>query len=135
VGLAFRIFKSLRSGSMCKSWHLVAGLVITTLFSTVRAQYVQQGPKLVGSGALGNAGQIPLKPTQSVALSSDGNTAIVGGPFDNDFVGAAWVFTRSGGIWSPQGSKLIGTGAIGSAEQGASVALSADGNTAIVGGL
>src|SRR5262245_15599063 len=33
-----------------------------------------------------------------------------------------------------QGSKLIGTGAVGVARQGTSAALSADGNTAIVGG-
>ena len=33
------------------------------------------------------------------------------------------------------GSKLFGTGAVGPAEQGCSVALSADGNTAIVGGI
>jgi hypothetical protein len=60
--------------------------------------------------------------------------AIVGGYSDSSFAGAAWVFTRSSGVWSQQGSKLVGTGALGSAEQGYSVALSADGNTAIVGG-
>ena len=69
----------------------------------------------------------------SVALSDDGNTTIVGGPFDNSYVGAAWVFTRSGGARTQQGNKLVGTGA-GNARQGVSVALSADGNTAIVGG-
>ena len=70
----------------------------------------------------------------SVALSADGNTAIVGGPNDNTGAGAAWVFTRSGGVWTQQGDKLVGTGAVGSAAQGSSVALSADGHTAIVGG-
>ena len=46
-----------------------------------------------------------------------------------------WVYTRSGGVWAQQGSKLVGTGAAGPyQEQGASVALSADGSTAIVGG-
>ena len=94
------------------------------------AQFTQQGPKLVGSGAVGAADQ-----GLSVALSADGNTAIVGGLFDNGGTGAAWVFTRSGGVWSQQGAKLVGSGAVGSAEQGQSVALSADGNTAIVGGL
>ena len=49
----------------------------------------------------------------SVALSADGNTAIVGGPGDNSDIGAAWVFTRSGGVWTQQGSKLVGTGAVG----------------------
>ena len=93
------------------------------------AQFTQQGPKLVGSGASGNAQQ-----GTSVALSVDGNTAIVGGFADNSFAGAAWVFTRSGGVWTQQGNKLVGSGAAGNAQQGISVALSADGNTAIVGG-
>jgi hypothetical protein len=80
----------------------------------------------------------------SVALSADGSTAIVGGPGDNGAIGAAWVFTRSGSVWSQQGTKLSGAGAtgancaqpgvVGSAELGYAVALSADGNTAIVGG-
>ena len=95
------------------------------------AQFSQQGPKLVGTGAIGAAEQ-----GFSVALSADGDTAIVGGLADNDVngPGAAWVYTRNGGVWTQQGSKLLGTGAVGSARQGKSVALSADGNTAIVGG-
>ena len=91
--------------------------------------WIQQGNKLVGTGAVGTARQ-----GMSVALSGDGNTAIVGGWSDNNRIGAAWVFTRSNGIWMQQGQKLVGAGADGSAHQGTSVALSADGNTAIVGG-
>src|SRR5208283_5280710 len=91
--------------------------------------WTQQGNKLVGSGAVGDARQ-----GASVALSDDGNTAIVGGPFDNWNTGAAWVFTRSNGVWTQLNIKLIGGGAVGNARQGASVALSADGSTAIVGG-
>jgi hypothetical protein len=68
-------------------------------------------------------------------LSADGNTAIVAGWSDHDGTGAAWVFARSRGIWSQQGKKLVGSGAVGGARQGTSVALSADGNVAIVGGL
>jgi hypothetical protein len=68
----------------------------------------------------------------SVALSADGNTAIVGGPGDDSVshdggIGAAWVFTRSGGVWTQQGNKLAGTDAVGMAEQGISVSLSGDG--------
>jgi hypothetical protein len=70
-----------------------------------------------------------------VALSGDGNTALVGGLQDNGGVGAVWVFTRSGTTWTQQGSKLVGTGAVGNAEQGISVALSGDGNTALIGGF
>jgi hypothetical protein len=89
----------------------------------------QQGAKLVGTGAVGTAVQ-----GSSVAVSADGNTAVEGGQADNAGAGAMWVFTRSGGVWSQQGAKLVGTGVVGTAEQGASVAVSADGNTAVVGG-
>jgi hypothetical protein len=105
-------------------------LVCATLLSShpARAQFSQQGPKLVGTGAVGNAFQ-----GNSVSLSADGNTAIVGGPADNSNAGAAWVWTRNAGVWTQQGPKLVGSGAVGNAYQGA-VSLSADGNTAIVGG-
>jgi hypothetical protein len=91
--------------------------------------FVQQGAKLVGTGAAGEADR-----GSSVALSAHGNTALVGGWVDNGRRGAAWVFTRSGSTWTQQGPKLVGTGAVGAAEQGASVALSGDGNTALIGG-
>jgi hypothetical protein len=94
-----------------------------------------QQAKLVGSNASITAAQ-----GASVALSADGNTAIIGGPCDapsqlicSTAVGAAWVFTRSGGVWSEQ-AKLVGTGAVGAAQQGTSVALSPSGNFALVGG-
>src|SRR5262245_36998681 len=106
------------------------------------AQFFQQGPKLVGTGAVESANQ-----GMSVALSADGNTAIVGGPGANNAdrdrspsvgsAGAAWVFTRSGSFWTQQGNKLVGTTSEfggGLWSQGAAVGLSADGNTAIVGG-
>jgi hypothetical protein len=86
--------------------------------------------KLVGSGVVGNAFQ-----GISVALSGDGNTALVGGYEDNTDNGAAWVFVRSGTTWTQQGSKLLGSGNVGAAEQGYAVALSTDGNTALVGGF
>jgi hypothetical protein len=92
--------------------------------------WTQQGSKLVGNGAIGNASQ-----GHSVALSADGNTVVVSGPHDNSYAGASWVFTRSGTVWTQQGSKLVSTGAVGNARQGSSIALSADGNTAIVGGI
>ena len=88
-----------------------------------------QQAKLVGAGAIGAAAQ-----GASVSLSSDGKSAIVGGPGDNSDAGAAWVYTRSRGMWS-QKAKLVGTNAIGNYSlQGSSVALSGDASTAIVGG-
>ena len=70
-----------------------------------------------------------------MAISADGNTAIVGGNSDNGGAGAAWVYSRTGNVWSQQGSKLFGTGAVGQIpREGESVAISGDGNTVIVGG-
>jgi hypothetical protein len=63
----------------------------------------------------------------SVALSGDGNTALVGGLADNGDAGAAWVYIRSGGIWSQQ-AKLIDPG---SGLQGFSVSLSGDGDPSL----
>ncbi|MGG9960751.1 LamG-like jellyroll fold domain-containing protein [Ferruginibacter sp. SUN106] len=89
----------------------------------------QQGSKLTGTGSVGTAQQ-----GYAVSIAADGNTAMIGGIADNGSIGSAWVFTRSGSTWTQQGSKLTGTGSSGIAVQGASVSLSADGNTAVVGG-
>ena len=68
----------------------------------------------------------------SVSISADGNTALSGGFYDSAS-GATWMFTRMGSIWTQQGDKMVGTGHSGS-QQGTSVSISADGNTALVGG-
>ena len=75
----------------------------------------------------------------SVAVSSDGNTALIGGFEDHRGVGAAWVFIRTGTAWTLQRKLVAPTvgphrKAIGHAVFGSSVALSADGNTALIGG-
>jgi hypothetical protein len=95
--------------------------------------FVQQGRALSGSEEKG--GLVALG--WSVALSSDGNTALIGGPFDNGvkLMGAAWVFTRSQGKWSQQGPKLTGKEESSEGRFGWSVALSSDGNTALIGGI
>ena len=87
----------------------------------------QQGEKLTGAEE-GN-GEFGVY----VALSADGNTALIGGPGDDYGAGAAWVFTRSDGVWSQQGPKLTGGGETEEDGFGVSVALSADGNTALIG--
>jgi hypothetical protein len=90
--------------------------------------FIQQGEKLIGSGQI-NGKEFGY----SVALSGDGNTALIGGMYDNSAIGAAWVFTRSGSTWTQQGSKLTGSGEIGQGAFGSTVALSFDGNTALIG--
>ena len=77
----------------------------------------------------------------SVALSADGNTALIGDPSANDGTGAAWVFSRSGSSWTQQAVlKLAGSEATEEEDtpghalfgSGGAVALSADGNTALI---
>jgi PKD-like domain/IPT/TIG domain len=86
--------------------------------------WTQQGSKLFISANTFNFGS-------SVSLSADGNTALIG---ESNGTGGAWVFVRNNGIWLLQGDKLIGSGSTGASLQGASTSLSADGNTAIIGG-
>ena len=118
------------------------------IFTRYLGEWTQEGSKLIGTdGAVARQGD-------SLALSADGNTLVIGGPNDRigvnpnfTLVGASWVFTRSGsisagsqgivpntGTWTQQGSKLVGTGSVGSSQQGSDVSLSYDGNTLAVGG-
>jgi hypothetical protein len=112
-------------GGVLDNSHVGAAWVFTRSGST----WTQQGEKLTGGGESGDADF-----GTSVALSADGNTALVGGQEDDGHIGAAWVFTRSGSTWAPQGSKLTGGGESGEGSFGSSVALSAEGNTALIGG-
>ena len=69
----------------------------------------------------------------SVAVSADGDTALVGDPSPTSAPGSAWVFTRSpDGGWS-RTAVLVGDGSPHEGRFGRSVALSADGMTALIG--
>ncbi len=66
------------------------------------------------------------------ALSADGGTALVGAENDYSGKGAAYLFTRFGGTWSQQ-VKLTAADSAAHDQFGSSVALSADGGTALIG--
>jgi hypothetical protein len=89
---------------------------------------VQQAELTAGDGFAGDVLGV------SVAISGD--TALVGAPMHataaagKDFAGAAYVFTRSGGVWTQQAELAAADGAAGD-EFGSSVSLSGD--TALVG--
>ncbi|HEY4824900.1 MAG TPA: IPT/TIG domain-containing protein [Solirubrobacteraceae bacterium] len=72
---------------------------------------------------------------RGVALSGDGETALIGAPGESGYAGAAWTFTNGGSGWVTLGGKLTGAGENGEARFGKSVALSGDGATALIGGL
>jgi hypothetical protein len=89
--------------------------------------FLQQGAKLTGSGEI-DAGAFGM----SVALSGDGETALVGGPDEAHFNGAAWVFSHGASGWTEQ-AELTPSDETGRGEFGTSVALSSDGNIALIG--
>ena len=107
----------------------LAGLGAAWIFARSNGVWSQQGSKLVGTGQSGTSVQ-----GTAVAVSGDGNTAIVGGRSDGGNVGAAWIYTLSNGVWTQQGKKLVAIDYTGGPQQGWAVALSYDGNTAVVGG-
>ncbi len=86
------------------------------------------GTELTGAGELGD-GEFGY----SVALSADAEVALIGARLDAGDVGAAWLFTRSGTSWEQQGAKRASPDASAPGRFGASVALSADGETALIG--
>jgi hypothetical protein len=69
----------------------------------------------------------------SVAVSADGETVLVGAPQDAKDTGAVFVFARSGAGWTEQGPKLTASNPSTEERFGRSVALSAGGETALVG--
>jgi hypothetical protein len=104
------------------------GVGAAWVFARSGSTWTQQGARLTG-GEEGGEGRFGF----SVALSADGTTALIGGRHDGEGVGAAWVFAPSGSAWIQQGSKLTAAGESGPGSFGWSVALSADGTTALIG--
>jgi hypothetical protein len=100
------------------------------IFTNAGSSWSQHGPKLTASDEMGNGWF-----GKTVALSADGTLALIGGHVDNAETGAAWMFTRTGTAWTQRGSKLTGSGEIGAGAFGFKLALSANGETAIIGGI
>jgi hypothetical protein len=101
----------------------------TWTFVRLNDEWTQFDEKISGNDRVGAARQ-----GASVVLNENGTKLLVGGYQDNNRQGAAWVFEKGECGWFQQGSKLVGTGGSQQAWQGYSVSLSADGNTAVIGG-
>ncbi len=101
---------------------------------TAGQSFIQPGVKLTVHGEHEDEQEIGEgRFGYSVALSGDGNTALVGARGDSEGAGAAWIFTRLGGVVWTQGPKLTAGGEGGQVDFGYSVALSTDGSAALVG--
>jgi len=77
------------------------------IYGSDQDKWVQQGPKLVGSGMITSFNVSSSNFGSSIGLSFDGNTAVVGFSDDNSFIGAVWVFTRNNGVWKQMGNKIV----------------------------
>lgn len=99
---------------------------------TVGSEWVPQGGKVVGTGAVGASGS---RQGSSVSISGNGLTIAVGGWMDDNYRGATWVFLidPDTNIWNQQGLKLVYPGLSEQAMQGSSVSLSNDGKVLAVG--
>jgi hypothetical protein len=108
---------------------------IAFVFARSGSTWEQQGPALRGAELREKHG---AEFGASVALSAGGYTALIGAPSRVDKggerIGAAWVFVRKGSSWHQQGKALIGKNMVGRTLFGSSVSLSADGDTALIGG-
>ena len=114
------------------------GPVAAWVFTREAGGWSSHGIPLVASGA----GPRPPGSTQelenfasAVAVSGDGDTVLVGADWDSGKTGAAWVFARSGDVWIQQGPKLTATSPSEGESFGDSVALSSDGDMALVGAV
>ncbi len=129
------------SGRPLQSWLSLSSGKLLLHVRTAGARYpVRIDPFIQGTALKSSGGTAENKFGYSVALSGDGKTALVGAPYDEDGArldgdqaGAAFVFVLSGSKWEQQGSKLTGTGPEEPIFFGYSVALNANGNTALVG--
>jgi gliding motility-associated-like protein len=106
-----------------------------TTFTVEATPYpiMQQGRKLVDTVKTKNfLLDYSRKQGAAVAVSADGNTAIVAEPLAFNFFGGVMIYVRHNGRWN-QAGQLIHVEAV--AGMGSSVAISADGSTAVVGGF
>jgi FG-GAP repeat protein len=123
--------KLMQAVQLCLALSAIA-LLVTSSGQGARTgdlEFRQNGNRIVAAGEVGSG-----LFGSDVALSADGNTALVGAPYDNGLNGAAWVFVRSDSVWTQLGDKLT-SGQITPRLFGWSVALSADGTTALIGGI
>src|SRR5262249_34915860 len=119
-GVVFRRFAGVGVVVVC------APLVCVGSVAARSQSFHQLAGKLVALDAVGQGGF-----GFSVARWADGSAGLMGGPEGNGGLvrcGSVWSFSRSGSQWTQMGNKLFrGDGF------GASVALSADGKTALIG--
>ena len=93
------------------------------VFTRSGSTWTQEGPEITQPGVLSG----------TLAISGDGNTALFGDPGYDTSTGEVFVYTQSGGAWTQQGPPLTDPDGSDYEDFGAAVALSTNGNTALIG--
>ena len=109
---------------------IVSGLNGACLYQAVGGTWAAT-PSVVATFSGVAAGNFPI----TVALSSNGKTALVGSPAGGPGPGSSGIavlYQASGGVWAASPSAVATFSVSGNIELGADVALSSDGNTALV---
>jgi hypothetical protein len=104
------------------------------VFTRSNGAWTQQGPVLRPDPQTVVGGNNGTGFGYSVSLSADGDTAMIGGYYENSLHGAVWVTTRSNGTWSTPTKIPFPSDENGTARFGSAVALAPDGKTAVIGG-
>lgn len=100
-------------GAMSDNNGAGASWVWTRTTSTSSSVFYQYGPKILGSGSIGNSQQ-----GYSVAISGSGNVMAVGGWYDNTTysstgIGAVWMFSKNAASISVGGNQqFMGVGTV-----------------------
>ena len=133
MGLCFNTSSCLsKNGDLCAfgSADDNSGVGAVWIYALVGGNWLQQGPKITGQGAIGN-GNFGL----SVAFSGSGNMLVIGAQADDGGVGAAYIYEKiTLGNWAYV-AKLVGTPLSPSSNFGWDVDFSEDGSTVAVGAL
>jgi hypothetical protein len=96
------------------------------VFARTRAGWMQTGELTASDGAGGDHFGT------SVAVAADGTTVVIGAPYRDSLAGAVYVFARTGAGWM-QTAELTASDGAGGDHFGTSVAVAADGTSALIG--
>ncbi|MBN2730434.1 MAG: T9SS type A sorting domain-containing protein [Bacteroidales bacterium] len=106
------------------AWGGNSGTGMAKIFEWNSTQWIQKGNNLTGLASSDNFGQ-------SVSISANGNSILIGAPKANTYHGYASCYDWVGGAWSPKGQTLSGMN--NNESFSLSTGMSNDGNTIICG--
>jgi hypothetical protein len=152
VGTVFLVSAALAAGLVAKTEVAKAEVGKAEVAKAAKAEAVAKAAKAeaVANAAKATKAEVPkaeapgwgvfqISPQtigETVAVSRDGNTALIANPYKNAGAGAVYVYVRDGQAWRLQATLTPSDGAVGfggNEWDDNTIALSADGNIALIG--